>query len=204
MRLPPRAGPLQPETNGLSPLWLRLGTLLSMSHSCTLLVWVLCVLGSFSLSWFCFRRDFRNRYPGANVALDPVEADPSTKKAVPGGFEPHMRRYQDLAKLLLTLAAATIAFLVNFLAGIPVGGKRNVYSLGLEKACPCSIALLGLSAICAILFLLSENYAYETYCHDPMRDTYKPSWYAFNLSLAFWGFVSFFLAYAWLALRVFW
>ncbi len=123
---------------------------------------------------------------------------------MPGGFETHIQRYQDLAKLLLTLAAGTVAFLVNFLAGIPIDGKRSVYSLRLEHACPSSIILLGLSGACAILFLLSENYAYETYCHDEKRDTYTPAWYGFNLALGFSGFIFFLLAYAWLAYRILW
>jgi hypothetical protein len=174
-----------------------------MVHLCALLLFAIVAAGLFGLLWLYFCRSFKVRYPGANVAMDPVDADPSTKKLVPGGFEPHLRRYQDLAKLLLTLAAATIAFLVNFLASIPAEGKRNAYSLRLEGACPIAIALLGLSGASAIFFLLSENYAYETYCHDLNRDTYTPVWYGFNNALGFSGFAFFLLAYAWLALRVF-
>jgi hypothetical protein len=179
------------------------GRLLLMSRLCVLLLWALSVLALLSVMWLYFYRNFRSRFPGSNVSMDPVEAGPSAKKTVPGGFEPHLQRYQDLAKLLLTLAAATIAFLVNFLTNISGEGKRNTYSLRLENVCPSSIALLGLSAACAIGFLLSENYAYETYCHAQTRDTYTPGWYALNLTLGFAGFGFFLAAYTWLALRIF-
>lgn len=175
-----------------------------MRHLCPVVAWALCILCPFLLLWFYLRRDFRTRHPGANVAFDPIEPAPAAARFIQGGFEPHARRYQDLAKLLLTIAAATIAFLVNFLASIHVDEKRSPYSLALESACPFSICLLGLSALCAILFLFSENYAYETYCHDPNRNTYTPGWYALNLSLAFFGFLFFFLGYAFLAFRILW
>jgi hypothetical protein len=175
-----------------------------MGYLCALAVWAVFTLVPLGLLWLYFYRDFRARFPGCNVSFDPVEAAPLGTRLVPGGFEPHLRRYQDLAKLLLTLGAATIAFLVNFLTSIPVDGKRSIYSIRLEKACPSSIALLGLSAACAIIFLLSENYAYETYCHDAQRDTYTPAWYAVNSALGFSGFGFFLFAYAWLAFRIFW
>jgi hypothetical protein len=136
--------------------------------------------------------------------MDPVEAAPTAKKTVQGGFEAHLQRYQESAKLLLTLSTATIAFLVNSLAGIDPDKKRSLYSIRLEKACPSSIALLGLSAVCSITFLLSENYAYETYCHDPQRNTYTPGWYALNTALGFYSFFLFLAAYGWLAIRIFW
>jgi hypothetical protein len=175
-----------------------------VSHLCVLLFWVLCVVSLPLFIGIYSCRNFKRRFPGSNVSFDPVEAAPSTKKIVSGGFETHIQRYQDLAKLLLTLAAATIAFLVNFLTGIPVDGKRSVYSLRLEKVCPSAITLLGVCAVCAILFLLSENYAYETYCHDEQRDSYTPAWYGFNLALGFSGFLFFLAAYAWLAYRILW
>lgn len=148
--------------------------LLRMNHLCALLLWALCPLGLITLLWLYFFRSFKARFPGSNVAMDPVEAAPSAKQFPTGGFEPHLQRYQDLAKLILTLAAATIAFLVNFLTNLPTDGKRNSYSLKLERACDSSIALLGMSAVCAIIFILSANYAYETYCHDAERNTYTP------------------------------
>ena len=173
-----------------------------MNHLCSLLLWALAVVALPLLIGIYSCRSFKRRFPGSNVSFDPVEAAPSAKKIVSGGFETHIQRYQDLAKLLLTLAAATIAFLVNFLTGIPVDGKRSVYSLRLERVCPSAIALLGVCAVCAILFLLSENYAYETYCHDEQRDSYTPAWYGFNLALGFSGFLFFLAAYAWLAYRI--
>jgi len=39
-------------------------------------------------------------------------------KGQPGGFEPHAKRYQDFATLLLTLTTATLGFIVHFLTGL--------------------------------------------------------------------------------------
>jgi hypothetical protein len=175
-----------------------------MCHLWVLPLWALAVAAVPLLIGIYSCRSFKRRFPDSNVSFDPVEAAPSAKKIVSGGFETHIQRYQDLAKLLLTLAAATIAFLVNFLTSVPVDGKRSVYSLRLEKVCPSAIVLLGACAVCAILFLLSENYAYETYCHDERRDSYTPEWYGFNLGVGFSGFLFFLAAYAWLAYRILW
>jgi hypothetical protein len=133
--------------------------------------------------------------------MDPVQAAESVKQ-VTGGFESHLKRYQDLAQLLLTLATATVAFLVNFLVGIHVDEKRSPYSLKLEDACPSSIVFFGLSAAFSILFVLRENLTYEAYCHAPLRDTYTRNSYAVNLALGYSGCLWFFFAYGFLAFRV--
>jgi hypothetical protein len=51
-------------------------------------------------------------------------------------FEPHAKRYQALAKLVLTLAAASAAFLLSFLANIDISKPRSSYSIRLEYAEP--------------------------------------------------------------------
>jgi len=71
------------------------------------------------------------------------EFDPGRVRAA---FEPHAKRYQDLAKLVLTLAAASSAFLLSFLVNIDFSKLRNNYSLRLEAAAPFAMALLCLSA----------------------------------------------------------
>src|ERR1700751_1040363 len=83
-----------------------------------------------------------------------------------GAFEPHAKRYQDLAKLILTLSTASIGFLVNFLVNLgPDAKARSPYSLKLEAASPWVIAFLCLSTTSGVLFLLAENLFYEDYFH---------------------------------------
>jgi len=171
---------------------------------CQLLLLGLFTAAPFAIIWFLFYRGFITRNgPNATVRMDPVKPAPSAETEE-GGFESHLQRYSDLAKLLLTLAAATVAFLVNFLANISSEGKRSIYSVKLESACAPSIWFLGASAACSIIFMLSENYAYEAYCQSSNRDTYSPAWYAFNVALGFCGFGYFLVAYAVLAFKIFW
>jgi hypothetical protein len=56
-----------------------------------------------------------------------------------GAFEPHAKRYQALAKLVLTLAAASAAFLLSFLANIDISKPRSSYSIRLEYVAPSTM-----------------------------------------------------------------
>src|SRR5256885_2168842 len=105
-----------------------------------------------------------------------------------GEFEPHAKRYQELAKLVLTLATASIAFLVNFLVNIsPDQKNRYLYSVRLETGAPSVIACLCVSVASVLLFLLFENLFYEDYAHSKYtrepkdsRETYTGARYALN------------------------
>jgi hypothetical protein len=128
-----------------------------------------------------------------------------------GAFEPHAKRYQDLAKLILTLSTASIAFVVNFLVGLTADAKtRSPYSLRLEAASPWVIAFLCLSTVSLLLFLLFENLFYEDYVHSKYtrnpsdsKETYTGRRYALNLTFAWTGLLWFFVAYMILAYRLF-
>jgi len=127
-----------------------------------------------------------------------------------GAFEPHAKRYQDLAKLILTLSTASIAFLVNFLVNLNPNAVRSAYSIRLEVASAWVIAFLCLSAISLLLFLLFENLFYEDYVHSKYtahprhsRETYTGARYAVNLTFGWTGLLWFFVAYAILAYRLF-
>jgi hypothetical protein len=101
---------------------------------------------------------------------------------IPGAFEPHAKRYQALAKLVLTLAAASAAFLLSFLANIDVSKARNYYSIRLEYVAPSAMVFLCLSAGACLIFLLLQNICYEQYTHVvyPTKEgvTPKPSPYS--------------------------
>jgi len=128
-----------------------------------------------------------------------------------GAFEPHAKRYQDLAKLVLTLATASIAFLVNFLVNLNADLKtRSSYSLRLEATSPWVIAFLCLSAMSLLLFLLFENLFYEDYVHSrytrqpcDSKETYSGARYALNLTFGWTGLLWFFIAYVVLAYKLF-
>ena len=81
----------------------------------------------------------------------------------PKAFEEHLKRYQSLFQLLVTLSTASVAFLVNFLISISSEKSRSTYSYKLESACPSAILILGFSVIFALLFITLENLAYEAY-----------------------------------------
>ena len=105
--------------------------------------------------------------------------DPGMRK---GEFEPHAKRYQALAKLVLTLAAASAAFLLSFFANIDVSKPRNDYSIRLEYVAPSAMVFLCLSAGACLIFLLLQNICYEQYTHVvyPTKEgvTPKPSPYS--------------------------
>lgn len=119
-----------------------------------------------------------------------------------GEFENHAARYESIAKLVLTLAAASVAFLLNFLVSIDPSKLRNGYNVKLELAAPAVITLLCLSAACGLGFLLFQALFYENYVHAKYpanqaksRETYTAARYAWNLSLAASGFLYFLIAY---------
>jgi hypothetical protein len=118
-------------------------------------------------------------------------------------FEPHLKRYQDLAKLILALSAATIAFLFNFLASVPdEPGARGVYSRALEDASPFALVFLCLSVFSALSFILWQIYQYETYEHSEEGETYTGNKYATTVAFGFSCLIWFFAAYAYLAYKM--
>ena len=125
--------------------------------------------------------------------------DPGERK---GEFEPHAERYQSLSKLVLTLASASTAYLVNFLVNLDGTKPRTSYSLRLEAVAPTALTLLCLSAGSCLGFLLLENLYYEDYVHSKYpsegiapRETYTGARYATILMLSGTGLVFFVLAY---------
>ncbi len=122
----------------------------------------------------------------------------------PGGFEPHANRYQSLAKLIVTLSAATIAYVVNFLVGIPKDvSLRSPYSLALESAAPLILCFLAASIFFALLFILLQSYFYEQYCHSINKDTYSGTKYSLSMAVAHSSLFWFFASFAYLAWRLF-
>jgi hypothetical protein len=118
-----------------------------------------------------------------------------------GDFEPHARRYQDLAKLAITLSAGVIAFLINILANDKVPASAFVEKV--ESVAPIVVGFFGSCIALLILFMVFQAVHYEEYCHSPDHDTYKRWKYALNVSLGWAGLFSFVLGFAWLARNLF-
>lgn len=118
-----------------------------------------------------------------------------------GAFENHLKRYQQLAQLIATLSTASIAFLVNFLAGISPDQRRGIYSVRMEHACPWVTPFLAFSTGFAFAFILLENLAYEVYSHRPsgQPSPYTREWYAANISLGYSSAVLLVVGYTLLA-----
>jgi energy-converting hydrogenase Eha subunit A len=143
------------------------------------------------------------------IGKGPFEMDPGGE---PKAFEEHLKRYQGLFQLLITLSTATVAFLVNFLIGISEEKPRNVYSYQLEAACPFAILVLGFSVIFALLFIVFENLAYEAYSeylqakakntNSTRKSPYSRPWYAANLSFGYSSLLLFLTGYGFIAFRL--
>ena len=129
--------------------------------------------------------------------FDPKDTDPR----LTGDFEPHSKRYQDLAKLAITLSAAVIAFLIGILAN----EKSSVSALGQKIAAvaPIVVGYFGSCIGSLIFFMVVQSLCYEAYCHSPEHDSYKRWKYAINMSLGWTGLVSFVLGFVWLAQNIF-
>jgi hypothetical protein len=129
----------------------------------------------------------------ANLGVGPFQMDPH---GAPGKFEEHLKRYQNFTQLLITLATATIAYLVNFLLNLSNGKPENAVGERLQSVCPIAITLLGWSIVFGFLFIALESLAYEAYSHrEGARSNYSRLSYATNLAFGYSAAVSFLLAY---------
>jgi hypothetical protein len=159
-------------------------------------LWVLGPIGAivYALSFFSLKR-------GHWYFFDPKHDADQGLKDEGGDFEPHASRYQDLAKLAITLSSGAIAFIINFL----VNGKPDVsvFARKLLWVAPIVCGFFGSSIALLVLFMVCQSYLYETYCHAPEHDTYTRAKYALSLSLGWTGLISFILGFGWLARNVF-
>lgn len=133
---------------------------------------------------------------GTNYFFDPREER--------GGFEPHAKRYQDLARLIITLSTASAGFLFNFLVNLPADiHLRNSHSTSVEAVAPLAIGFFSVSVFFLIGFLLCENFWYEQYCHSEKQDTYFGWKYATVVASGYNGLCWFVAAFGVLAFALF-
>lgn len=158
-------------------------------------LWILAPLGG-----LVFFGAFFSLKKGCFYFFDPKHnADQRLKTA--GDFEPHAKRYQELARLIITLSAAAIAFLINIMtndrAPNPAFGQR------VQAVAPIVVGFFAACIALLIFFMLLQSVWYEEYCHSPDHSTYKRWKYALNLSLGWTGVLSFVLGFVWLAPNLF-
>jgi hypothetical protein len=138
---------------------------------------------------------------GAYYIFDPKHNNHPTLRAEGRDFEPHSKRYNDLARLLITLSAGIVAFIVNTLAG---GGEHPSRYWGkIESTAPIVVGFFGASIALLILFSVLQAYWYEQYCHWPNHNSYSRLKYAICISLGFTGLLAFGIGVFWFAVNIF-
>jgi len=116
-----------------------------------------------------------------------------------GTFKDHYDRYSDLAKLLVTLSGAVIAFMINLLAG----EKRNSFVNKLDPSGHVIIGFFGSAMALLVAFMGCMAYWYEEYCHDQNFNSYKRAKYAFVITSGVLGLIAFVLGIIWLSAILF-
>lgn len=125
--------------------------------------------------------------------------DPGGK---PGEFEPHAKRYQEIARLVITLSTASAAFIFNFMVNIPSKGiERGPYSFAIDAAGKLAIASFAASVFSLLAFMILQTYLYEVYRHR--QGNYTAHRYAASMSFGFSGLFWFLAGYGWLAWAIF-
>ena len=103
----------------------------------------------------------------------------------------------------MTLAAASIAFLITLLVRNDAGTSPDPHALRqLTLVAPLPICALCMSIFLLLIFMLAQTYIYETYCHKEPKDrnVYKGRLYAAQLSIGWTGFLNFVVAYGYLVI----
>jgi len=127
--------------------------------------------------------------------------DPKHGKPEEGDFAQHATRYQDLAKLAITISSAVIAFLISTLSS----AKQPITSFvqKIEITSPIVVGFFGFTVASLIAFMLAQTHFYEEYCHSHRHDSYKRWKYVLCISLGWSGLLSFILGFGWLATNIF-
>ena len=177
------------ETRGGNLLWNTFNG--SIWHA----LWVLLPLGI-----VVYLACFFSLKKGSHYFFDPKHnVDPRSRDA--GDYESHSKRYQDLAKLAITLSAAAIAFLISIIASDkPVA---PAFSQRVQAAAPIVFGFFGSCIAFLVLFMVLQAVWYEQYCHSPDHSTYKRWKYALSTSMGWTGVLSFVLGFLWLARNLF-
>jgi hypothetical protein len=143
---------------------------------------------------------FFSLHKGSHYFFDPKHnVDARLKDA--GDYEPHSKRYQDLAKLAITLSGAAIGFLISILASDkPIA---SAFAQKVQFVAPIVSGFFGSCIALLVLFMVLQSVWYEQYCHSPDHSAYKRWKYALSTSLGWTGLLAFVLGFLWLARNLF-
>jgi hypothetical protein len=154
------------------------------------------VAGAVILLWtFAYRK--RNYF----FHFDPKNNDHQRLKDEKGDFNSHSGRYQDLAKLVITLSVGAIAFLINTIAGQKP--PLTAFDQRLVDVAPIVVGFFGMSIALCIAFMLLQTVWYEEYSHNASHSTYRAWKYALCNVLGWTGLIAFVLGFVWLAANLF-
>lgn len=137
---------------------------------------------------------------GAFYLFDPRHGI-DTRQADAGDYSAHYQRYMDMAKLCITLSAASIAFLINSLLNEKPDSASMVHKIA--NTAPIVVGFFGLTIATLILFMVFQTVFYEAYSHSPDHNTYSRSKYALCNSLDWTGLLLFVIGFGWLAQNLF-
>jgi hypothetical protein len=116
-------------------------------------------------------------------------------------FKDHSVRYSDLGKLIVTLSAGAIAFLVNALVNAKASDNQAAHRL--VDVCPIVVGIFGCSIAFIVIFSALQAFWYEEYCYRPNHDSYKAWKYALCTGLGVDGGLAFLIGFGWLAANLF-
>jgi len=133
--------------------------------------------------------------------FDPKSNSDKDLKEEKGDFGPHSGRYQDLAKLAITLSVGAIAFLINTQASEKP--PLTEFVLKVADVTPIVVGFFGAAIALLIAFMILQTVWYEEYCHSPKHDTYRAWKYALCNVLGWTGLLAFLLGFSWLAVNLF-
>jgi len=120
---------------------------------------------------------------------------------IPGEFEKHLTRYQDFAKLIITLAGTAAGLIINVLIGLDV--SHNSYRDRFVAGAPAAIVFFGFSVGAMVFFIILLNLFYEEYTHSEKKDTYTAPKYALVQALGALGSLCFVIGSFMVAIRIF-
>lgn len=116
-------------------------------------------------------------------------------------FKEHSARYQDLGKLIITLSAGAIAFLVNTL--VNQKAPTSQAALRLIDVCPIVVGLFGCSIAFIVIFFGLQAIWYEQYSYSANHDSYSAWKYELSSGLGLGGGIAFLAGFGWLAANLF-
>ena len=121
------------------------------------------------------------------VGQGPFEMEPRG----PGSFEPHLRNYVEIAKLIISLAVGSIVLLAG------TGLFRGAGLLPWVFASP--LVLLALSVVFSVVFMSLLVHGYESFLHEHPHTRFR---YSLHVALGFSALLCFSVGYLWLAFRL--